>query len=132
MTTMPWLRAAKTWIIRRGSGAGSGQERVERRDDRLAAVAHKIQHAIAPIAGVEAELVLQTDHVAWAVVGRFRGQAVGARAAVVDDVDHARVVVAKHAVFWIAATEEIGSPAAMSTASAESLVKVASPHSSGG
>ena len=35
-------------------------------------------------------------------------------------------------VFRIADKEDTGSPAAMSTASAESLVKVASPHSSGG
>src|SRR5688572_32162693 len=33
---------------------------------------------------------------------------------------------------WIAANEETGSRAATSTASAESLVNVASPHSSGG
>ena len=86
-----------------------------------------------PIAGIKAEFVLQAHHVARAVVDHLRGQAVGVRAAVVDDVDHARVVVAKRSrVFWIAATEDTGSGAAMSTASAESRVNVASPHASGG
>ena len=133
MTTMPWLRAARLLDQAPRQRVRLGHQRVERGDDRLAAVAHEVQHAAAPLAGIEAELVLQAHHVARAVVGHFRGQAVGVRAAVVDDVDHARIVVRQSAlVFWIAATDDTSSPAARSTASAESLVNVASPHSSGG
>ena len=92
---MPWLWAARFWMIRRGSGAGLGQERVERGDDGLAAETHEVQHLRSPLARVEAEFVLQAHHVAGAVVGHLRGQAVRVRAAVVDDVDHAGIVVAE-------------------------------------
>ena len=50
-----------------------GQERVERGDDRFTAVMYEIQHAPAPIVGVEAELVLQAHHVAGAVVDHLGG-----------------------------------------------------------
>ena len=93
---------------------------------------YEIQHALAPIARIKAELVLQAYHVAGTVVRHLGGQAIGVGAGVVDDVDHARVVVAKLAVFWMAATEDTGSGAAKSTASAESRVNVAKPHASGG
>ena len=54
---------------------GLGQQRVQRGDDRFAAGTHKIQDAIAPFAGIQAEFVLQADHVARAVVGNFGGAA---------------------------------------------------------
>ena len=72
-----------------------GQERVEGGDDRLAALAHEVQHAPAPIPGIEAELVLQAHHVAGSVVGHFRREMIRLPLAVVDDVDHARIVVAE-------------------------------------
>ena len=95
---MPWLQAAKFWIDAPWQRVRIGQERVERNDDRLAAFTHEVQYVIAPLAGVKAELVLQAHYVARAIVGRFRGQAVGVRMAVVDHMDHARVFVAKHAL----------------------------------
>ena len=80
--------------MRRGTAVGFGQKRVEGRDDGLAALAHEFQHAIAPIAWIEAKLVLQAHHVAGAVVGHLRGKAVRIPPAVVDDVHHAGIVVA--------------------------------------
>ena len=95
MTTMPWLRAAKTWIMRRGNGSGRVKSVWNVVTIGLRHSRTKSNTLIAPIAGIEAELVLQAHHVARAVVGRLRGETVRPRAAVVDDVDHARIVVAK-------------------------------------
>ena len=86
----------------------------------------------APLAGIKAELMLQAHDIARSVVGHFGGEAIGVVATIIDDMDHARIVVASRGVFWIAANDRDGLPAARSTASAESLVNVASPHSSGG
>ena len=131
MTTIPWLQAATFWITRRGNGSGWVRSVWN-------VVTMGLRHSArsptreAPIARIKAELVLQTHHVAGAVVGHFRGQAVGIWAAVVDGVHHARVIVANSPVFWMAAMEDTASPAARSTASAESRVNVARPHASGG
>ena len=65
---------------------------MERGDDGLAAIAHEVQHAKAPLAGIEPEFMLQAHHVTRAVVGHFRGQAVCIGALVVDDVNHPVVV----------------------------------------
>ena len=97
MTTMPWLWAARLWMMRRGSGAGSVNSVWNVVTIGLRQSRTKFNTSDAPLAGVEAEFVLQAHHVARAVVGHLRGQTVGVRAAVVDDVDHARVVVAKPA-----------------------------------
>jgi hypothetical protein len=48
---------------------------MERRHDRLATSAHEGQDAIAPLLWVQAELVLQADDIARAVVGDFGRQA---------------------------------------------------------
>ena len=119
-------------MMRRGSGAGSVKSVWNVVTMRLAAATHKVQHAIAPLARIEAEFVLQAHHVARAVVGHLRGQAVGVRAAVVDDVDHARVVVAKLARLLDGCDRGHRLRRSQSTASAESRVNVASPHASGG
>ena len=68
---------------------GLGQKCVECGDDRFAAVAHEVQHPPAPFVRIEAELVLQADHVARAFVDHFRGEMVGVPLVVVDDVGHA-------------------------------------------
>ena len=119
MTTMPWLRAARFWIKRRGSGSGSVKSvwNVVTIGLRQSRTKSNTRHA--PLAGVEAELVLQAHHVARAVVGHLRGQAVGVRAAVVDDVDHARIVVAERRASSGSPPTRTPAPAARSTASAE-------------
>jgi hypothetical protein len=78
-----------------GQRIGPGQECVEGGHDRFAASAHEVQDAAAPIVGIEAELVLQTDYITGAVVGHFRGEMVGIPLAIVDDVDHAWIVEVK-------------------------------------
>ena len=93
----PWLWAARIWISRRGSGSGWVISVWNVVTIGLATAAHEIEHALAPFARVEAELVLQAHQVAGAVVGDFRRQRVGIAAAVVDDMDHARVVVMERA-----------------------------------
>ena len=70
-----------------------GHERMERGDDGLPTVANKIQYATTPLARVKAKFMLQAHHITGAVVGRFRGGAVGVRAAVINHMDRARVVV---------------------------------------
>ena len=59
-----------------------GYQRVQRRDDGFTAGVQKPPHVTTPLAGEEAELVLQAHHVTRAVVGHFRGQAVCVRAVV--------------------------------------------------
>ena len=120
-------------MMRRGSGSGSVKSVWNVVTMGLRQSRTKSNTLRSPIARIEAELVLQAHHVARAVVGHLRGQAVGVRAAVVDDVDHARVVVAKRRASSGSPQPRTPAPAAaMSTASAESRVNVASPHASGG
>ena len=57
-------------------------------DDRLATGPHEVQDVQAPLAGIQAELVLQAHHVKRAVIGHIRGQAVCIMAAVVDNMDY--------------------------------------------
>ena len=56
---------------RRGSGAGCVISVWNVVTIGLRQALHKIQHTVAPFAGIEAELVLQADHVAGTVVGHF-------------------------------------------------------------
>jgi len=51
MTTMPLLRAAKFWITRRGSGAGSVKSVWNVVTIGLRHFTHEVQYAIAPLAG---------------------------------------------------------------------------------
>ena len=68
------------------------QQRVERGDDRLIAATHEVEYSAVPFFGIQAELVLHTHDVARAIVDDFRGQALGVREAVVNDMDHSRVL----------------------------------------
>ena len=88
---MPWLLAPRVLDETTRQRSRLRHQRVERGDNRLAARMDKFQHAIAPFAGIEAELVLQAHHIAGTVVGHFGRQAIRILAAVVDEMDHARI-----------------------------------------
>ena len=55
--------------------------------------AHKFQDAFTPIAGIEAEFVLQAHDIARAVVGNISRQAICVRAVVIDHMYDAWIVI---------------------------------------
>jgi hypothetical protein len=66
---------------------------MKRGDYGFATLTHKAQHAIAPFTRVKSKLVLQADHITRAVISHFSSKVVRARAIVIDNVSHTRVIV---------------------------------------
>ena len=59
----------------------------------------KLEHAIAPVSGEKAELVLQTHHVEGSIVGELCRTAIGSRLSIVDDVHDSPAFIAKRLSF---------------------------------
>ena len=78
---------------------GLCQQRMKRGDNRFGAVPHEVEDAAAPFFGIQAEFMLQTHDVTGTLVGDFCRPAIRIGAAVIDDVDDARVVAGKNARF---------------------------------